>query len=396
MDLVKYFEQGNQAYAIKGQPRTKLADCLGLLKKDHLSQIAANYGLAGRSKMKKQELVTALPEYILQPDNLRRNLLLSSRREWELFAQLLQQPVLEGAQLVPGDYLFLMGRGLLFSFYVNDQLYYLAPEDIQESCRAFDQAELHQTRERHMLVTDYMKAVVNLYGICKRNKLVQIFNSQNSEALTHEELDEICKLHLGRQQDYDCYEDNLISNYFEEGQEEELEELQHQAQDKPFYIPEREELLRYADSLYDERTLQLERLTTHIKKRIIPDQELAEVIADDLQLACSMEASLDELLDEFERREIPLTDRQIDDLLPLLAEVRNHTRLWANRGFTPAELGQRYGKPAAPASQSAPSNVLNVNFQQRVTTAPKVGRNDPCPCGSGKKHKKCCGAAEKN
>ena len=24
--------------------------------------------------------------------------------------------------------------------------------------------------------------------------------------------------------------------------------------------------------------------------------------------------------------------------------------------------------------------------------APKVGRNDPCSCGSGKKHKKCCGA----
>ncbi|MEN9403024.1 MAG: hypothetical protein RL091_1727 [Verrucomicrobiota bacterium] len=24
---------------------------------------------------------------------------------------------------------------------------------------------------------------------------------------------------------------------------------------------------------------------------------------------------------------------------------------------------------------------------------PKVGRNDPCPCGSGKKYKKCCGVA---
>ena len=23
--------------------------------------------------------------------------------------------------------------------------------------------------------------------------------------------------------------------------------------------------------------------------------------------------------------------------------------------------------------------------------AQKVGRNDPCPCGSGKKYKKCCG-----
>ena len=27
-----------------------------------------------------------------------------------------------------------------------------------------------------------------------------------------------------------------------------------------------------------------------------------------------------------------------------------------------------------------------------VVKAPKVGRNDPCPCGSGKKYKKCCGA----
>lgn len=25
-----------------------------------------------------------------------------------------------------------------------------------------------------------------------------------------------------------------------------------------------------------------------------------------------------------------------------------------------------------------------------VRAGPKVGRNDPCPCGSGKKHKKCC------
>ncbi len=35
---------------------------------------------------------------------------------------------------------------------------------------------------------------------------------------------------------------------------------------------------------------------------------------------------------------------------------------------------------------------------EKVSAAPmrragaKVGRNDPCPCGSGKKHKKCCGA----
>ena len=32
------------------------------------------------------------------------------------------------------------------------------------------------------------------------------------------------------------------------------------------------------------------------------------------------------------------------------------------------------------------------NKQQTVRReTPKVGRNDPCPCGSGKKYKHCCG-----
>lgn len=30
----------------------------------------------------------------------------------------------------------------------------------------------------------------------------------------------------------------------------------------------------------------------------------------------------------------------------------------------------------------------------KKTADRKVGRNDPCPCGSGKKYKKCCGADE--
>ena len=32
-----------------------------------------------------------------------------------------------------------------------------------------------------------------------------------------------------------------------------------------------------------------------------------------------------------------------------------------------------------------------VSAGQYRREAPKVGRNDPCPCGSGKKFKKCCG-----
>lgn len=34
------------------------------------------------------------------------------------------------------------------------------------------------------------------------------------------------------------------------------------------------------------------------------------------------------------------------------------------------------------------------HVEQVIREAPKVGRNDPCTCGSGKKFKKCCGANE--
>ncbi len=36
-------------------------------------------------------------------------------------------------------------------------------------------------------------------------------------------------------------------------------------------------------------------------------------------------------------------------------------------------------------------SAINETTIQRA--APKIGRNDPCPCGSEKKFKKCCGAA---
>ena len=32
-----------------------------------------------------------------------------------------------------------------------------------------------------------------------------------------------------------------------------------------------------------------------------------------------------------------------------------------------------------------------VQQPRRVAPAQRVGRNDPCPCGSGKKYKACCG-----
>ncbi|TVM16191.1 preprotein translocase subunit SecA [Oceanidesulfovibrio indonesiensis] len=41
----------------------------------------------------------------------------------------------------------------------------------------------------------------------------------------------------------------------------------------------------------------------------------------------------------------------------------------------------------------ASSDAESKKKQPSRRTQPKVGRNEPCPCGSGKKYKKCCGSA---
>jgi uncharacterized protein len=52
-------------------------------------------------------------------------------------------------------------------------------------------------------------------------------------------------------------------------------------------------------------------------------------------------------------------------------------------------------------ADTVPDAVVRIHSYQRQQAStsrtirrsqPKVGRNDPCPCGSGKKSKKCCGA----
>ncbi len=43
------------------------------------------------------------------------------------------------------------------------------------------------------------------------------------------------------------------------------------------------------------------------------------------------------------------------------------------------------------SAQAARAGGNSVQQPRRVKASEKVGRNDPCPCGSGKKYKQCCG-----
>ena len=61
----------------------------------------------------------------------------------------------------------------------------------------------------------------------------------------------------------------------------------------------------------------------------------------------------------------------------------------------PVEQIQRTQVAKQREAEAAKVGGENAKKQPVVKkAAEKVGRNDPCPCGSGKKYKKCCGAGK--
>ncbi len=67
---------------------------------------------------------------------------------------------------------------------------------------------------------------------------------------------------------------------------------------------------------------------------------------------------------------------------------------WRREGEALLRLWKPDYYAVEPVPAVAPlSDTLANAMRQEPAAARKVGRNDPCPCGSGKKYKRCCGAA---
>jgi preprotein translocase subunit SecA len=91
----------------------------------------------------------------------------------------------------------------------------------------------------------------------------------------------------------------------------------------------------------------------------------------------------EEMLESVEDR---VTDIIFRVRLEAGAQARN---VWNVSQTSHDEVGQFAMAERQRAAAQAPQGELKV--KQIKLEQPKVGRNDPCPCGSGKKYKKCCG-----
>lgn len=86
-----------------------------------------------------------------------------------------------------------------------------------------------------------------------------------------------------------------------------------------------------------------------------------------------------------------LSSKEFSELARILANASNATRQDANWGFTPNEMFAMHGRDDVMDLSVESFGFADDPNVPIIRGVAKIGRNDPCPCGSGKKYKKCCG-----
>lgn len=235
------------------------------------------------------------------------------------------------------------------------------------------------------LITQYILACVNLYGFIEHVDLLRIYNHQNERAITGTELRAVLN-----NLDYPSplHKNKIVvyRNAFVHQAIDSLatpENFMQSIQGKPFYVPEKEELLSYGDSSYYEKTEQQEKLMNMMAKdffggnQLVSKEEIHKIVKQLQVVGLNFNEFISKFLDRFVWDGMDQADKYIH----AMTMVSNSTRIWENRGHTPSELSRMEKHYLDPQ----PSTQVQASDNK------KIGRNDSCPCGSKQKYKKCCG-----
>lgn len=360
----------------------KLSEVLKKHTVKELRDMSKAFGIQGYSKLKKDELIEFVEASLLNYENAKQVFLCADDEEMELFRQSLKEEViLEEKDYYKCVYFFVSGF-----YYLTEGNGIIVPDEVKDLYEKLFTAEFIAEKERFDLVIKYCVACTNLYGIVPYAKVVEIFNEQNEEETCIEEV--LADYHnLGLREVFFELQGAYFVHEAIDG-EEEFNSLLDEQSDKPYYVPEKEALLRYAEDDYFEKNEAYCKLKEYIVANVVTDEEQAEELCSDLQLACCFGEGPADALNEFLVREIEFeSEQQVYEIGELLSDLNNTTRMWDNRGYTPNELHE------LGLAEEAPRMVGMMPPKQEtyVREGKKIGRNDKCPCGSGKKYKYCCG-----
>jgi len=251
--------------------------------------------------------------------------------------------------------------------------------------------EIRISQARKKLLASYADAAGCLYGALSLSEFIEVFNSYEFDETNENEANLALQRYAKANPDeveYSLYRDLIVGptlhpDSFEDDIEN-IKALRMEQKSKPRYYPDKDDFLKFADAIYIDPIKPYDDLKAYIlKNKLCSDNGLDGVDGDLLDLHEMIQNRVDPtgLIQYFLDRGYPLRDvDKINAFMQVVMAAHNNTRMFENNGFTPNELGKIL------ESQHPKEPIIHQ--------PKKVGRNDTCPCGSGKKFKRCCALIE--
>ena len=290
------------------------------------------------------------------------------------------------------------------------------PEEYSKEVLEIMYERLGVPAETVNLLREYFDCAAELYGIIPLRKLLDIYNTHNTPVSENDFL-RVAEVFRHEHHTYAIlgqealYEDapfsapidrELVAQHLYYDDLEDYYALAEGQQGKPFYIPEKEEFLRAStDQCYPE-TVQSKKMLAYLRKKKLrcpPEEVLLE-----MQDLLNVDWDFNDIAEDMARLGLQCASLQdAQTFFGLLADLNNHTRKLVNRGHAPVQLSRTRSEQNKTyqnlrvLSNNKPIAEPPIAIEQPLVIPPlkvvssKPSRNGPCPCGSGRKFKNCCG-----
>lgn len=213
-----------------------------------------------------------------------------------------------------------------------------------------------------MNLEEYIVSTVHLYGMIHAERVLHIYKKHHpNKPLPH-----FGKINFKRlEKDFVYYEKGFFIHQAI-WVDDDMSRHLLKTNGKPYWMPCEAELKLYLDPDYFPKNDQYQDLYMYTLNSLVPVEEDVEEILHEVVISIQVGSPLGAVVNAYLRRKLEIDEKELKRLTDKIMLLYNHTKMWENNGFSPIELRQWHDR------------------------AKHTGRNDPCPCGSGKKYKNCC------
>lgn len=391
----------------------KLRDDLAEMTKEQIVSLARNYGFKGYSKLRKNELIDGLVDFLSDEVELRRRLVCLTKEQLDLYRKAVISPV--ETTLDNTIHTLQLAQYWIGSFEEPTDNFCVY-EELTAAIQMLESKEFKEENVKKDWLMKCIKFFREYYGIAPIEIIHELYR-QRVQCTIDEMIDLLRDVPVLMTESTvipmdDPYLENIVEIvqlYSEHAlmihipllEDNTGGNLLGEQMDKEFFIPSPKIIEEISQKGYEQSIPAYKKLKSFFKNRMGMSEQDAKVWTIQAW-ANGYEDNLPAvLIQNLLSTGIEVeSERVLEDFLELLADAHNNTRIIENRGHKPMELYRMSSKKNEPQRGEKNHQFDNIiplaSYQNRqsMNKDKKISRNAPCPCGSGKKYKKCCGKNE--